>query len=69
VKAPGSDLKFDQQVVMRWTVTNAPMAHQRYRVRTASGAIFEGCTDAQGLTARFPLSEPYETYTVEPLQD
>jgi type VI secretion system secreted protein VgrG len=69
VKAPGSDLKFDQQVLMRWTGTNEPMANQRYRVQTASGAIFEGVTDANGLTQRFPLAEPYESYSVEPRYD
>ncbi|NML14924.1 type VI secretion system Vgr family protein [Azohydromonas caseinilytica] len=69
VKAPGSGLKFDQQVVMRWTGTNEPMAHQRYLVRTASGATFEGVTDGNGLTQRFPLAEPYESYTVEPQYD
>jgi type VI secretion system secreted protein VgrG len=68
VKVPGADLKFDQQVVMRWSGSNEPMANQRYRVRTASGMTFEGVTDANGLTQRFALAEPYESYTVEPLQ-
>lgn len=69
VKPPASDLKFDQQVLMCWSGTNEPMARQRYRIRTASGATFEGVTDADGLTQRFPLAEPYEPYTVEPLYD
>ena len=66
---PSSDLKFDQQVMLRWTGTHEPMKNQRYRITTESGRSFEGRTDGTGMTARFPSDIAYGLYTIEPLDD
>ena len=65
VSFPARDMAFDQQVALRWTGSNEPARHQHYIVRTASGRTFQGTTDGNGLTERFQLSEPYETYQIE----
>jgi type VI secretion system secreted protein VgrG len=43
--------------------TKAPMAHVRYRVESASGAIVEGVTDALGRTQRM-FTSTSETLTL-----
>lgn len=69
VNMPSSDLKFDQQVTLRWLGTNEPMKNQRYRITTETGQTLEGRTDANGLTERFPMSLAYGQYAIQPLND
>lgn len=60
---------FDQQVVLRWAGTHAPIPHQRYRIVTEDGRVFEGCSDANGLTERFESSLAFGRYRVEILTE
>jgi type VI secretion system secreted protein VgrG len=45
------------------------MKNQRYRITTEDGRIFEGRTDAAGLTERFTSAIPFGRYTIEALDD
>lgn len=65
VSFAGREVKFDQQVAVCTPGSEEPLKHCRYLIRTASGATYSGVTDGQGLTQRFALREPYETYTIE----
>jgi uncharacterized Zn-binding protein involved in type VI secretion len=47
---------FDQGLVLRDRRTQRPLAHIRYRVRSSSGLIGQGVTDAGGRTARVETS-------------
>lgn len=42
----------DEQFVLRDVDTGRPLARVRYRIRTASGKVFSGVTDATGHTQR-----------------
>jgi uncharacterized protein (DUF2345 family) len=46
--------------------TRAPLANVHYRIRTASGAIFEGVTNADGKTIRVQTDNA-ELLTIEVL--
>ncbi|WGS40261.1 hypothetical protein LFL97_10900 [Burkholderia sp. JSH-S8] len=54
--APRSPLaihaEHDEQFVLRDVDTGRPLARVRYRIRTASGKVFSGVTDATGHTQR-----------------
>ncbi len=69
LKLPASDMLHDQQTVMRWIGTDEPMANQRYRITTEDGRIFEGRTDATGLTERFTSAIPFGGYSIEAIDD
>nr|WP_269143621.1 type VI secretion system Vgr family protein [Massilia phyllostachyos] len=69
VKLPTSDMLHDQQTVLRWIGTDEPMTNQRYRITTEDGRVFEGRTDATGMTERFTSAIPFGNYTVEALDD
>jgi type VI secretion system secreted protein VgrG len=64
-----SESAHDQQTVLRWIGTDEPMKNQRYRITTEDGRIFEGRTDAAGLTERFTSAIPFGRYTIEALDD
>jgi uncharacterized Zn-binding protein involved in type VI secretion len=54
---PGAGLVlFDQGLVLRDRQTERPLARVRYRVRSSSGVISSGVTDASGRTARIETS-------------
>lgn len=69
VRLPGSDLSFNQQVQLCSTATDEPLPNRKYRLTTAGGRVFTGTTDANGMTQRFDLAEPYEAYTIDLLKD
>ncbi|WP_296950387.1 type VI secretion system Vgr family protein [uncultured Massilia sp.] len=69
VPLPGSAAAHDQQVVLRWIGTDEPMPNQRYRITTEDGRVFEGRTDAAGLTERFSSAVPFGRYDIEALDD
>jgi len=69
VKLPVSDMLHDQQTVLRWIGTDEPMTNQRYRITTEDGRVFEGRTDATGLTERFTSAIPFGSYSIEALDD
>lgn len=69
VTLPSSETAHDQQTVLRWVGTDEPMANQRYRITTEDGRIFEGKTDATGLTERFTSAIPFGSYSIEALDD
>jgi type VI secretion system secreted protein VgrG len=64
-----SEAVHDQQTVLRWIGTDEPMTNQRYRITTEDGRIFEGRTDAAGLTERFTSAIPFGHYSIEALDD
>lgn len=66
---PASMASHDQQTVLRWSGTDEPIKHQRYRISTEDGRTFEGRTDAAGLTERFTSTIPFGSYTIEALDD
>lgn len=66
---PASEAAHDQQTVLRWLGTDEPMKHQRYRITTEDGRIFEGRTDAAGMTERFASAIPFGRYSIEALDD
>jgi type VI secretion system secreted protein VgrG len=68
-KPPTSESSHDQQTVLRWIGTDEPMKNQRYRITTEDGRIFEGRTDAAGLTERFTSAIPFGRYSIEALDD
>ena len=68
VKLPASGSPFDQQVTLCAFDTDEPLPNQRYRITTETGRVTVGTTDANGLTQRFKLSEPYENYSIELIQ-
>ena len=45
------------------------MKIQRYRITTEDGRVFEGTTDATGMTERFTSAIPFGRYTIEALDD
>jgi uncharacterized Zn-binding protein involved in type VI secretion len=62
---PGTSLVlFDEGFVLRDNRTRRPLAHVRYRVRSASGVIRNGITDVAGRTARIETSRA-ENVTIE----
>jgi uncharacterized Zn-binding protein involved in type VI secretion len=62
---PGAGLgPFDQGFVLMDRHTKRPLAHIRYRVRSSSGVISNGVTDASGRTARIEISRA-ESVTIE----
>lgn len=69
IKLPRSDMLHDQQAVLRWIGTDEPMTDQRHRITTEDGRVFEGRTDATGMTERFTSAVPFGSYTVEALDD
>lgn len=69
VTLPGSESEHDQQTVLRWIGTDEPMKNHRYRITTEDGRVFEGRTDAGGMTERFTSAFPFGRYTVEALDD
>lgn len=69
VTVPAVDATHDQQIVLRWVGTDAPIKNQRYRITTEDGRTFEGRTDAEGVTERFASLIPFGRYTVEALDD
>lgn len=68
-KPPTSESSHDQQTVLRWIGTDEPMKNQRYRITMEDGSIFEGRTDAAGMTERFTSSIPFGRYSIEALDD
>ena len=69
VTPPSSESAHDQQTVLRWMGTDAPMTNQRYRITTEDGRTFEGRTDSAGMTERFTSAIPFGRYTIEALDD
>ncbi len=69
VALPAGAAAHDQQVVLRWIGTDEPMPDQRYRITTEDGRVFEGRTDAAGLTERFSSAIAFGRYTIEALDD
>jgi len=69
VDLPTSEMTHDQQTVLRWIGTDEPMQNQRYRITTEDGRIFEGRTDAAGMTERFASAIPFGHYSIEALDD
>lgn len=69
VELPTSETAHDQQTVLRWLGTDEPMQNQRYRITTEDGRIFEGRTDAAGMTERFTSAIPFGHYSIEALDD
>jgi type VI secretion system secreted protein VgrG len=69
VTLPKKDVEHDQQTVLRWIGTDEPMKHQRYRITTEDGRVFEGQTDDRGMTERFTSAIPFGQYTVEAIDD
>jgi len=69
VDLPTSEMAHDQQTVLRWIGTDEPMQNQRYRITTEDGRIFEGRTDAAGMTERFASAIPFGHYSIEALDD
>jgi type VI secretion system secreted protein VgrG len=69
VVLPKSESAHDQQTVLRWIGTDEPMKNQRYRITTEDGRMFEGRTDATGLTERFTSAIPFGRYSIEALDD
>lgn len=59
-------LQHDEQFTLRDMETRAPLANVHYRIRTASGAIFEGVTNADGKTIRVQTDNA-ELLTIEVL--
>jgi hypothetical protein len=55
---------YDEGITLRDHRTRRPLAHVRYRVRSSSGAISNGVTDASGKTARIETSGA-ENLTIE----
>ncbi len=51
-------LNYDETFTLRDHATGEPLANVRYRVRTGSGAFFEGTTDTVGRTQRIKTSKP-----------
>ncbi|WP_232430781.1 hypothetical protein [Burkholderia ubonensis] len=45
-------VEHDEQYVLRDADTGRPLARVQYRIRTASGKVFSGVTDATGHTQR-----------------
>ncbi|MFN3790328.1 type VI secretion system Vgr family protein [Massilia sp.] len=66
---PTSEMAHDQQTVLRWIGTDEPMKNQRYRITTEDGRIFEGRTNAAGMTERFASAIPFGHYSIEALDD
>jgi len=56
----------DEQFTLRDGETRRPLANVRYRIRTASGAISEGITNAEGKTIRVQ-TDGAESLTIEVL--
>ncbi|MBR7943502.1 hypothetical protein [Burkholderia cenocepacia] len=54
----------DEQFFLCDTNTGRPLAHVKYRIRTASGKVFCGATDATGHTSRIVTSSR-ETMDIE----
>jgi type VI secretion system secreted protein VgrG len=69
VTLPGSKDEHDQQTRLRWLGTDEPIANHRYRITTEDGRVFEGRTDATGLTERFSSAIPFGRYTIEAIDD
>lgn len=67
VTLPKSESAHDLQAVLRWMGTDEPMSHQRYRITMEDGRIFEGRTDAAGLTERVASTLPFARYSIEAL--
>ncbi|WP_157271779.1 DUF2345 domain-containing protein, partial [Azohydromonas aeria] len=65
VKAPGSDLEFDQHIVLFDAFTDLPVAQRRCRIQVEDGQVIEATTDAQGKVPVFRSSIPYARYSVE----
>jgi type VI secretion system secreted protein VgrG len=65
VKAPGSDLNFDQYIVLVDLMTDLPVAGRRCRIHVEDGQVIEATTDAQGKAPVFRSSIPYARYSVE----
>ncbi|WP_298234341.1 type VI secretion system Vgr family protein [uncultured Azohydromonas sp.] len=65
VKAPGSDLKFDQHIVLVDAMTDLPVAQRRCRIHLEDGQVIEATTDEQGKVPVFRSSIPYARYIVE----
>ncbi|WP_080420441.1 hypothetical protein [Burkholderia ubonensis] len=47
----------DEQYVLSDVDTGEPLARVRYRIRTASGQVFDGVTDATGYTQRITTTD------------
>ncbi|KVC85817.1 hypothetical protein [Burkholderia ubonensis] len=47
----------DEQYVLSDVDTGEPLARVRYRIRTASGQVFDGVTDAAGYTQRITTTD------------
>lgn len=59
----------DQRVRMVDLHTREPLANQRYRATMEDGQVFEGVTDADGLTQILKSTIPFGTYRFEALYD
>ncbi|OGQ56412.1 MAG: hypothetical protein A3J24_05520 [Deltaproteobacteria bacterium RIFCSPLOWO2_02_FULL_53_8] len=64
-----SAVSHDQRVRMVDLSTGHPLANQRYRATLEDGQIFEGTTDAEGLTQILKSAIPFGTFRFEAVYD
>ncbi|MYM41256.1 type VI secretion system Vgr family protein [Duganella qianjiadongensis] len=65
LKLPHNDDEHDQQVQLRDLQTKAALPNQRYRITVEDGKVYEGKSDANGLTERFSTKEAFAHYDIE----
>lgn len=69
VALPGSQARFDQQVVLTDALTGQVLAARRCRIRVEDGQVIEAVTDAQGRVPRFRTALPFARYSIELVDD
>lgn len=65
LRLPHSDVEHDQQVQLRDLRTRAALPDQRYRITVEDGKVYEGKSDANGLTERFSTKQAFAHYNIE----
>jgi type VI secretion system secreted protein VgrG len=66
---PASEATHDQRIQMVDFSTGEPLANQNYRAVTEDGQVFEGKTDASGLTQTITSIVPFGRLAIEALDD
>ena len=61
----GMEVEHDQQVLVTEQISDDPLPNRRYRITVEDGNIYEGVTDAEGLTERFSTSTAFSSYRIE----
>lgn len=62
---PSTAVMHDQQVLVTDLVSGEPYPHQNYRITLEDGKVFEGTTDAEGLTEKFETKLAFARYDIE----